>query len=109
MPQYLYDSSGNITHVYLPIDEWNELLKNYPEIENRIGNSTTQLELKIINPEKEAFVLELLLTLQQAGALTVLRCNGKTILPEELENKVTESRLKQANKLLQQNARLKDK
>ena len=44
MPQYLYDSSGNITHVYLPIDEWNELLKNYPEIENRIGNSTTQLD-----------------------------------------------------------------
>lgn len=109
MPQYLYDSSDTITHVYLPIDEWNELLKNYPEIENRIGNSTTQLELKIINPEKEAFVLELLLTLQQAGALTVISCDGKTISPEELENKVTESRLKQANKLLQQNAGLKDK
>ncbi len=29
-PQFTYDKKGNVIGVFLPIDEWNELIKHYP-------------------------------------------------------------------------------
>jgi hypothetical protein len=34
--QYISDSSGKITGVFLPIDEWNELKKKYQDIEQTV-------------------------------------------------------------------------
>lgn len=29
-PQFTYDNKGNVIGVFLPIDDWNELVKEYP-------------------------------------------------------------------------------
>lgn len=32
-PQFTYDNKGNAVGVFLPIEDWNQLKKNLPEIE----------------------------------------------------------------------------
>lgn len=30
-PQFTYDKKGNVIGVFLPIDDWNQLIKKYPK------------------------------------------------------------------------------
>lgn len=33
IPQFTYDNKGNAIGVFLPIDDWNQLIKEYPEVD----------------------------------------------------------------------------
>ncbi len=32
-PQFTYDKKGNVVGVFLPIDDWNKLIKEYPGVD----------------------------------------------------------------------------
>lgn len=46
-PQYTYDKKGNILGVFLHIDDWNQLIKEYPGVD--FVNETSKIILLFLN------------------------------------------------------------
>ena len=58
--QYISDSKGNTTGVYIPINEWNALKEKYEGIENEamdnIPDWHKEVVLKRINDQEQALI-----------------------------------------------------
>jgi hypothetical protein len=51
--QYISDSVGNTTGVFIPIDEWNELKDKYKDIEDETNGGVPEWQKSLVRKEIE--------------------------------------------------------
>lgn len=56
--QYIHDNHGKKTGVYIPIDDWEKIKKQYPDLETEISFELTEDQKKILDEQKELPISE---------------------------------------------------